>query len=677
MRSVFFGGRTWILAGAAFMSVMGAGLAAEDQPPMIPSSKAEIVHVLNRITFGPRPGDVERVEQMGLQAYIEQQLHPETIDDAAVNAKVARLATLRLTPAELVWLYREQIQSGIVRQLEQKTGDPNKEAQRKAALAKAGQKLQTYLLFAGAMPPNATPAQTQAVQRQMLAVIRARPAAELADAKLIREVDSNRQLYEVLVDFWSNHFNIDTAKNDCSVLKVVDDREVIRPHVLGKFRDLLEASAKSPAMLNYLDNALNSAGRAASAPVPGSTEMTMAQGQKLLAANQRARKGGINENYAREIMELHTLGVDGGYTQADVQEVARCFTGWTIDGKGQFVFAPGRHDNGPKTVLGHSIPANGGIHDGEMVLEILSSHPSTAHFISRELCQRFISDNPPASAVDRTAGVFMKTQGDLREVVRSIITSPEFLSSASFGSKIKSPLEFAVSAVRATGSTIAPPQPPPGLALASPPEMMAMLMSYPTGRSALTPSLRAPAPNKLASTAAPAASSSPARAMASTAPPAMESMMESNSAMTMSGPASPAAKARPGNQQRHVTLSASVSELGQPIFGCIPPTGYKEVSTVWVNPGALIDRLNFAISLAEQKVSDVRFSAHNLFGKTDLDRPEAILDQGIAALLPNGVSDSTRNVLASAAVPAPGDSKVVEPAQLVALLLGSPEFQRK
>ena len=442
---------------ATYGSVPSDGGVASDSKS---TERAEIVHFLNRITFGPRPGDVERVEDMGLQTYIDQQLKPDTIDDSAVDQKVSVLPTLQFTGPELMAIYREQLQERILQQLEKKTEDTMNDAQRAAAVQQAQLRVQKLLLFEDAMPPKATPEEKQAILQKLLTVIHQRPVDELAEAKLIREVDSNRQLYEVLVDFWGNHFNIDMAKNDCKVLKVIDDRDVIRPHVLGKFHDLLEASAKSPAMLTYLDNALSSAGRASSAPVPGSSEMKMAEEQKLLIVAGKNSKGGINENYAREIMELHTLGVDGGYTQADVQEVARCFTGWSLNHNGEFQFYPNRHDNGPKVVLGHQIPANGGIQDGEMVLDILSSHPSTAHFISRELCQRFISDDPPKSVVDRTAAVFQKTGGDLREVVRSIITSPEFLSSSSFDSKIKSPLEFAVSAVRATGSTIQPPHPP-------------------------------------------------------------------------------------------------------------------------------------------------------------------------------------------------------------------------
>ena len=263
----------------------------------------------------------------------------------------------------------------------------------------------------------------------------------MQQAKLIRAADSNRQLQEVLVDFWSNHFNIDVKKNFDRILKVADDRDVIRPHIFGKFRDLLEASAKSPAMqLIYLDNWQSTVPRTVKMGEVMVTQkihdQMMANGNGTLAPEVPKvgdKKGGINENYGREIMELHTLGVDGGYTQKDVQEVARCFTGWSINrDNGEFQFHPRMHDNGEKVVLGHAIPANGGMQDGETVLDILAASPATAHHIALEMCERFVSDDPSPALVDRIAGVFTKTCGDLRAVTEAVLTSPEFLSPSDY-----------------------------------------------------------------------------------------------------------------------------------------------------------------------------------------------------------------------------------------------------
>jgi uncharacterized protein (DUF1800 family) len=260
-------------------------------------------------------------------------------------------------------------------------------------------------------------------------------ARDLSESKLLRAIYSNRQLEEVLTDFWFNHFNIFLDKGADRYLVTSYERDAIRPRVLGKFRDLLEATAKSPAMLFYLDN-WQSVGPDARAP-------------------RRGR--GLNENYGRELLELHTLGVDGGYTQKDVTEVARCFTGWTIDQPqrgGSFQFAARLHDNGEKVVLGVTIPAGGGIADGEKVLDIVARHPSTARFISRELAQRFVADDPPETLVARMAQTFTKTDGDLRAVMKTMLDSKEFWSEGAYRSKMKSPLEMVASAVRAVNGDV-------------------------------------------------------------------------------------------------------------------------------------------------------------------------------------------------------------------------------
>jgi uncharacterized protein (DUF1800 family) len=588
------------------------------------ANRAEIVHVLNRITFGPRPGDVEAVQKMGLRNYIEQQLHPETIDDSAVEQQLAGFDLLQMSPEELTTMFLGERKKALEKQ---------KEKAQAAALAQNGKPTTTA---AGqeemqVQPQNQVepPSVDNTVGNKLMALVEKTNAyrsvaaiGQLEQAKLVRAVDSQRQLQEVLVDFWSNHFNIDMKKGPDRVLKVVDDREVIRPHIWGSFHDLLEASAKSPAMLYYLDNATNTVARTVTPMEAMITEKINEKmtdnGMGALAPPVPAvgsKKGGINENYGREIMELHTIGVDAGYTQQDVTEVARCFTGWSVDRKtGEFAFHARQHDNGPKVVLGHQIPAGGGIQDGETVIDILASSPACAHHISLELCQRFVSDDPPAALVDRIAGVFTQTNGNLRQVTEAILTSPEFLSPTNFDNKIKSPLEFAVSAVRASESTIIPQQPPP----------------Y----------------DKLV--------------------PAIE-----GGGVLGRGAAADRISKRPRQ-----SLNWHILELGEPLFACTPPTGYKEVSKFWVSPGALIERLNFAMALTEQKVADVRFNPQTILAGTDLDNPEGVLNQCVSVLLQNDISPSTRKVLEQTALPT-GESKTVNPSKLIALIIGSPEFQRK
>jgi uncharacterized protein (DUF1800 family) len=283
---------------------------------------------------------------------------------------------------------------------------------------------------------------------------------ELGEQKILRAVYDDRQLQEVLTDFWFNHFNVDARKGQTRFLLTEYERDAIRPRVFGRFRDLLEATAKSPAMLFYLDNWMSSDPNAA-APIararPGRGRFLRPNSVQPPQQPPERMRRGLNENYARELMELHTLGVDGGYTQKDVTEVARAFTGWTIENPragGAFRFEPRMHDKGEKIVLGQRIDAGGSMDDGEQVLDILASHPSTARFIAFKLARRFVGDEPPPSLVDRAAARFRATQGDLREVTRVILTSPEFLAPAAHGIKVKTPFEFVVSAVRATGADV-------------------------------------------------------------------------------------------------------------------------------------------------------------------------------------------------------------------------------
>jgi len=403
---------------------------------------AAIAHVLNRAGFGARPEDVARVRRIGVARYVEEQLHPDRIDDRAVTSRLAGFQTLELNSRKLAEQYEQ----------------PLLEARR--------DQKQT----AGGAGSAAAPDAGARSQKQMAAEREAAnlPLAELSQQKVLRAVYSDRQLQEVLTDFWFNHFNVDARKGPERFLLTEYEREVIRPHVLGRFRDLLGATAKSPAMLFYLDNwlstdpngphgqtrvqpAFGGAGRRPGAS-PFPRPPMPQQGQPA-----NTQKKGLNENYGRELMELHTLGVDGGYTQKDVTEVARAFTGWTIDNPrrgGGFHFDARLHDDGEKTILGHRIKAGGGMHDGEQVLDILAAHPSTAKFIATKLVQRFVSDTPPPPLVDRAAEKFRDTGGDLRAVTTVILTSPEFLSDSAYGAKVKTPFEFVVSSVRATGAEV-------------------------------------------------------------------------------------------------------------------------------------------------------------------------------------------------------------------------------
>ncbi len=463
---------TAFLVAAALAAVPAAQLTAR-AATAVPEDAATITHVLNRLTFGARPADVERVQQIGLNAWIDQQLHPSKIDDHAAEALLPPLGT------------------------------PPADSDQKELRKFGRQQVQT-----------------------------------LGADKLLRAMYSERQLQEVLVDFWFNHFNVYAAKGRTAEFLPGYERDVIRPHVFDHFRDLLEADAKSPAMLFYLDNWLSADPNAAQrveqmrrqaanerairrAQRPGRfggfpAPLPPAPKQNAANANNKKRERGLNENYGRELMELHTLGVDGGYTQQDVINVARAFTGWTIDPRtASFRFVPALHDTGEKVVLGHKIKAGGGMDDGEKVLDIVASHPATAHHIAYELAQYFVADEPPAALVTRAAETFTRTKGDLREVVRTIVTSPEFMAAAASDSKFKSPLQFVVSAVRTTGTTV------------------------------------------------------------TDARPFMQTLMQ----------------------------------LGEPLYMCQPPTGYKNTADAWVSAGGLVARMNFATRLASGNMPGVTLPA--------------------------------------------------------------------
>ena len=504
-----------------------------------------IDQALNRLTFGPRPGDAERVKAMGLKKWIDLQLHPSRIaENPVLTEKLKALDSLFMTSEELVVNFPEP---RMLRD-NRKGGLPVPvDPERTRILQKMAERFELRQKLGGQATPDAaqetasllTPEQLHSLRtgtpQQRLAAFEALPqetqddvlvalprgvvqglaanappelrrkiqltagpeqmvARDLAEGKLLRAIYSNRQLEEVLTDFWYNHFNVFIDKGADRYLVTAYERDAIRPHVLGKFRDLLEATAKSPAMLFYLDN-WESVG---SNPSPG----------------RLAQRRGLNENYGRELLELHTLGVDGGYSQKDVTEVARCFTGWSINRPqlgGGFNFNAKAHDQGEKLVLGQKIHA-GGIEDGEKVLDLLAHHPSTARFISRKLAQRFVADDPPATLVDRMAQTFLKTDGDLRAVMKTLFESKEFWSVGAYRSKMKSPLELVASAVRAGN----------------------------------------------------------------------------------------------GDVDYARSLVDLVAQMGEPLFRKLEPTGYSNSGKEWLNSAGLVARMNFAVNLADNKVAGVK-----------------------------------------------------------------------
>ncbi|MEW6732726.1 MAG: DUF1800 domain-containing protein [Acidobacteriota bacterium] len=412
------------------------------------TSDEKIVQVLNRLGYGPRPGDLERIRRIGIEKYIEQQLNPEKIDDRALESRLAQLGTLTMDTGDLVRAYPPP---EALKRLQQSVDKEEEADNSKKPLSKRG--LEAFL----------DPEAVKGGPQQIL--------LELSQQHLLRAVYSERQLYEVMVDFWTNHFNVFWAKGADRYLMTAYQHDVIRPNAMGSFPALLAATSQSPAMLFYLDNwmsidpnaqerilnarqqrnrRLGLGRRRINNPLPDlSTDKKQPNSE---SQPKRGRRTGLNENYARELMELHTLGVDGGYSQKDVTEVARCFTGWTLKREGEdikFNFNSWFHDDGEKVVLGEKIPAGGGKRDGERVLEILIKHPSTARFIATKLVRHFIADEPTEALVSKVAATYTKTNGDIRSMLTTIFTSTEFYSRDNYLSKVKSPLALIASALRA------------------------------------------------------------------------------------------------------------------------------------------------------------------------------------------------------------------------------------
>jgi uncharacterized protein (DUF1800 family) len=425
-----------------------------------------------------------------------------------------------------------------------------------------------------------------------------RVVAELAMAKVTRSIYSERQLQQVMDDFWFNHLNVFAGKGEDRYYLTAYERDVIQPHTLGKFKDLLTASAKSPAMLFYLDNHLSADPRAAQRLAAERAMRQQARyggyGRPMPPPGQKKKQNerGLNENYGRELMELHTLGVDGGYTQKDVTEVARAFTGWTIEKPREhpeFKFDERLHDPDPKLVLGKKIHA-GGMKDGEEVIELLVRDPSTARFISTKLARRFVSDTPPPALVDRMAKSFAESDGDIKFVMHTMIYSPEFWSRETYRAKIKTPFELVVSATRALGTDVDMPQP----------------------------------------------------------------------------------------------LVGWVGRIGEPIYQCQPPTGYADRADAWVNTGALLNRLNFSLALAGNKMRGSRTDIAALLGVDTSGDAKAALERAVQVFLGGQVGPTTVETLEKQLdSPQVVQAKLDDPVKQVdlgvvaGLVLGAPEFQRR
>src|SRR5215471_479200 len=577
-----------LLAGILLVQASFASLAAQRaKKSSSMTADQRVAHVLSRLTFGARPGDFEKVKAMGVGAFINQQLDPDSIDNTAVIAKLRKLPTLGMATPVIIDQYTPPkpavspspavAKPEVINAPEVKTAqnslNQTQQSVTNASMSPMPNGMSSRPEDLSKTPTIQTSAQTPAPKPTPPPKNPQMVVTDLQRAKLLRAVYSDRQLDELMVDFWENHFSIFANKDDDRYLLTGFDRETIRPFALARFRDLLGATAHSPAMLFYLDNWRSSVPR----PYP-------------------ARNG-------------KPAGVDGGYTQKDVQEVARCFSGWTIEkpnAEGLFLYRPGLHDDGEKIVLGHKILAGGGIADGERVLDILATHPSTARFIATKLARRFISDDPPPSVIDRAAAVFLKTDGSIRETLRAIITSPEFFSKAAYRAKVRSPFEYAAAALRATSAETDGDRP----------------------------------------------------------------------------------------------VLDVIGRMGQPLFGRITPDGYSDRAQQWLSSGAMVVRLNFAAALAGNRLKGTRIDPANVLSGIDLTKKDEVASRLIQIMLTGDASAGTSAALEkvwkaeSPTVPSAGNTAGAVPAsyspeaqaspapanyisELMALLIGSPEFQRR
>jgi uncharacterized protein (DUF1800 family) len=510
-----------LIAAAAISGSIATSIPAQPTTARIDhrelAADQQIIQALNRLTFGPRPGDVQNVRAMGLDKWIDLQLHPERINNSSFDQFASRYDILNQDQSVALG---EFAQARRERQMAKRdrADSAQKSREDRAALLKYGLERRKFM-------------------------------GQLQSERVARAVASERQLQEVMTDFWLNHFNVFAGKGPPQPYYLVEyERDIIRPNALGNFRALLGAVAKSPAMLFYLDNARSMAD--SSRPHLAGRS----QGRMFERRLQQARGTGLNENYGRELLELHTLGVDGGYTQQDVLNVARALTGWTIKPPatgGGFIFRPEMHDAGGKIVLGHKLAAGRGMEDGEDVLDIVASSPATARYIASKLVRRFVADDPPQALINDAAAVFLKTRGDIREVVRTIVTSNEFYSQRAFRSKVKSPFEVVVSTMRALN---AQPDPTPRTAQA-------------------------------------------------------------------------------------------IAFLGQPIYGHQAPNGYPETGDAWMNAGAILNRINFGMAVAANRIPGLDFAMLPGIDSLRNAPRQKQVDAVVSLLLSGSTSSDTRAVL--------------------------------
>ena len=668
------------------------------------------LHALNRLTFGPRPGDVQRVMAIGIENWIDLQLHPEKIKDGGLETRLTSFRTVHMSSKEIAEEFPDQ---QVIRQVmngkRSMPSDPAKRAIYKVQIARLQDKEERKAEARMASPSNraantpdtaagrsdangisknealltnmsgndnsrsgiteskASSADNEEARRreaglyadlsiqqlvdlppdarykkilampieeqlalaeslrggkgeEFLAGLDSRQketllamnnpqgvvVEELVQAKMLRAVYTERQLEEVMTDFWLNHFNVFVGKGADRIFLSSYERDVIRSHAMGKFEDLLVATAKSPAMLFYLDNWMSLGPNSEQAlGIPARPLIRERWGRRLPPRSPRpARKSdvGLNENYGRELLELHTLSVNGGYSQRDVTEVAKVFTGWTIERPfegGGFRYDPRMHEPGPKFVLGHRIKPNGE-KEGQEVLHRLATSPQTAQFIALKLAQRFVSDDPPKALVDRMAKTFLKKKGDIREVLSTLFQAPEFWADDAYRAKVKTPLEFVASAVRATGAEV----------------------------------------------------------------------------------------------EDALPLCRQMNSMGMPLYGAQPPTGYSMKAETWVSSSALLNRMNFALALTSGRIRGVKVDADQLASGGALTGSTAGLSLMENSLLGGEVSKQTHDSILSQvehgdkhAAPqkisridqltSAIEARSVDMGTIAGLLLGSPEFQRR
>jgi uncharacterized protein (DUF1800 family) len=518
--------------------------------------------LLDRFSFGAKPGQVEAVVNMGLENWLEQQFAANQPNEG-LNKRLAAFKSLSLTNDTIVNTY---LNAGQVIRLATRKGIIHKDSI-KGDQKEYREQVRVIMEQEGYKP-------IQELHR------------ELVNQKVLSAAYSNNQLQEVLTDFWFNHFNVSVTKNQCQQYVYTYERDAIRPNVMGRFKDLLLATAQHPAMLEYLDNA-------SSVSIKNNPRANM-------AAPRNAR--GLNENYAREVMELHTLGVDGGYTQADVTAVARALTGWSVM-QGNFIFRPRQHDNEAKTILNKNFPANGGYQEGVDVLTMLAEHSSTAQFICTKLATRFVSDTPSAALIKNMVKTFQSTDGNIKAVLRTMVYDPAFWKKSVSHEKIKSPFEMVISAVRATNAQIIQP----------------------------------------------------------------------------------------------FQLFNWCTKMGQRFYYYQAPTGFPDRASNWINTGALLNRMNFGLAFASQKIPGVRM---DLAALNNYHEPESAIDAltvysnillpqrdhsaNIKRLIPLVQDESVEEKINKAAtVDKTAEQMTFDKdtknmlSQVVGIIIGSPEFQRK